>query len=257
MALSIVVANLAMPVTASQTPVEYHVEAFIVDNGKLPATRADYGDIVEYQLTVTNTGATTLPPGTVTVTGPTPDGTILLERTATPSSAEILTEYSADGEVFYEAETEAVAQGPLTAVRWTLLTGFEPGENRTLTYRVEVEESDVAETPPPVDLRSLERFAASMFGHLGIIQFSCPEPMFELGEDAICGMYDRAFTRFRESWDLYADWEDRVPFVPEPITAWNYVENGTYIRAYSYEQLRFAVVYVEFEGSPIIVVVPR
>lgn len=112
------------------------------------ADSARPGQTVEYRLIVTSQDDTTLPEGTVVVTGPIPESTTFIAGSATPSSADVLTEYSLEGSTFSEPPLfttndsgEQVTADPSTyqAVRWTLLTPFEPGEQTTLVYRVTVE----------------------------------------------------------------------------------------------------------------------
>jgi uncharacterized repeat protein (TIGR01451 family) len=142
----------------SANPVSVALEIYVVSevtaaDGSISerfeqADSARPGQTVEYRLIVTNQDDTTLPEGTVVVTGPIPQSTTFIAGSATPSSADVLTEYSLEGSTFSEPPLfttndsgEQVTADPAVyrAVRWTLLTPFEPGEQMTLVYRVTVE----------------------------------------------------------------------------------------------------------------------
>ena len=76
---------------------------------------------------------------------------------------------------------------------------------------------------------AVQRFATAMYGHLGIVQFDCPTNVkAAFGAGIVCGYYDRPFGTFRQRWDLYADWTERVPIVPQPLTAWVMEGDTTY-----------------------------
>lgn len=142
----------------SANPVSVDLEIYVVSevtaaDGSISerfeqADSARPGQTVEYRLIVTNQDDTTLPEGTVVVTGPIPESTTFIAGSATPSSADVLTEYSLEGSTFSEpplfttndsGEQVTVDSAAYRAVRWTLLTPFEPGEQMTLVYRVTVE----------------------------------------------------------------------------------------------------------------------
>ena len=141
-------------------PVSVSVEAFVVsevtgESGNVEerfsaASTARPGQVVEYRLTVRSQEETTLPAGTVVVTGPVPESTRYIEGSATPSSERVLTEFTADGETYSEppltgsgegtgGSSESVAPSDYAAVRWTLLTPVEPAQEEVFTYRVVVE----------------------------------------------------------------------------------------------------------------------
>ena len=142
-----------------EQPVSVSIEAFVVsevtgEDGTLQerfssASTARPGQVVEYRLAVNNQEETTLPAGTVVVTGPIPESTRYVENSATPSSERVLTEFSADGETYSEPPvtgsgegtggTGTVAPSDYTATRWTLLTPMEPAQEEVFTYRVIVE----------------------------------------------------------------------------------------------------------------------
>ena len=147
----------ADPPPAPANPVAIDLEVYVVsqvtrDDGTreerfTEATEARPGQVVEYRLIVRNVSDETLPAGIVVVTGPVPEGTQFVAFSATPSDEGLLTEFSADrGTTFYETNV-FVGQGEqrriaeptsYDAVRWTLLEEFEPGQERTLVYRVTV-----------------------------------------------------------------------------------------------------------------------
>jgi uncharacterized repeat protein (TIGR01451 family) len=139
---------------AQDNPVAVRLEIYVVNvvDGQeelKEATQARPGQMVEYRLFATNTGDTTLPAGTVVITGPIPEGTAFVADSATPSSDSLLTEYSVDGTAFYEPPILVGADGQRTvakptdykAVRWTLLENMAPGDEVTFAYRVTVNKS--------------------------------------------------------------------------------------------------------------------
>lgn len=137
----------------NDNPVSVKLEIFVVSEvdgqEKLTAaTTARPGQIVEYRLTARNEGETTLPAGTVVITGPVPDGTTFVANTATPSSETLLTEYSINGETYGEpplivetdtAERTVAEPNLYKAVRWTLLEPMEPSRESAFIYRVLVD----------------------------------------------------------------------------------------------------------------------
>jgi uncharacterized repeat protein (TIGR01451 family) len=113
-----------------------------------PATTARPGQVVEYRLVARNETDTTLPAGTVSITGPVPNGTTFVPDSATSTDERISTEYSADGQNFSDAASPILAgegdnravvdPASYKAVRWTLLVPLEPGKEETFVYRVTV-----------------------------------------------------------------------------------------------------------------------
>ena len=90
-------------------PVSVRLEIFIVskvggNETFQEAATARPGQVVEYRLFANNEGDTTLPPGTVVVSGPVPDGTTYVANSATPTSDAVLTEFSVDGETFGDGD---------------------------------------------------------------------------------------------------------------------------------------------------------
>jgi uncharacterized repeat protein (TIGR01451 family) len=149
---------LFIPVFAQSNEVSIRTEIFVISqitgaDGAVteeakPATTARPGQIVEYRLVARNETDTTLPAGTVVITGPVPSGTTFVPDSATPKSERILTEYSADGTNFTDADSPILSGSgdnrtvvdptAYQAVRWTLLVPFEPGQEETFVYRVTV-----------------------------------------------------------------------------------------------------------------------
>jgi uncharacterized repeat protein (TIGR01451 family) len=138
--------------SAQDNPVTIELETYVVSvvDGQEQFSRSDTalpGQVVEYRLVVTNQSNTTLPPGTVMITGPVPEGTRYVEGSASPTNDERLTEYSADGTNFDEpplireegGSRQVVPAEEYQAVRWTLLVALEPGQEVTFVYRVVVE----------------------------------------------------------------------------------------------------------------------
>lgn len=148
---------LAGPALAQSDDIAFDVEIFRVDlvrgdDGEItdrfvPVEEAIPGEVIEYRVTARNDGDIIFRPGTVVVTLPIGDGVAYVEGSATPSSDEVVTEFSADGgETFSEPPVLVTADGDESAaapeaydvIRWTLQVPFEPGEERTFVYRVEV-----------------------------------------------------------------------------------------------------------------------
>lgn len=101
------------------------------------------GQVVEYRVTAVNQDPTTLPAGTVSVVGPIPEGTSYVDGSATPTSSQVFTEFSADAQTFSEppvlsGET-AVDPADYVAVRWTLQIPLEPQQEVRFVYRVVIE----------------------------------------------------------------------------------------------------------------------
>ena len=143
-------------------PVVVVLDAFVVetvtnDDGEeeetfVEATEARPGQVVEYRVTATNEGETTLPAGNVVVTGPVPEGTLYLADSAA-GEAEVSLTFSADGGETFSAppvmimvtnddgEEEEVEAAPeqYTAVRWSVERALEPEESLNFSYRVTVE----------------------------------------------------------------------------------------------------------------------
>lgn len=135
-------------------PVSVRLEIYVVskvggEETFQKATTARPGQVVEYRLFAKNDGATTLPPGTVVVSGPVPGGTTFVANSATPTSDRVLTEVSVDGETFGNGDAPLIIAAPdgtrrpaapadYTLVRWTLLSPLEPGQEEPFVYRVTV-----------------------------------------------------------------------------------------------------------------------
>jgi len=157
-ALSLLLSFAATVAFAQATnPVETELETYIVsqvtredgtrEDRFSPATQARPGQVVEYRIIVRNVSVETLPPGIVVITVPILEGTQYLPNSATPSSEDLLTEYSADdGLTFAEinvfvglGENRAIADPTsYTTVRWTVLVEMEPDTELTLAYRVTI-----------------------------------------------------------------------------------------------------------------------
>jgi uncharacterized repeat protein (TIGR01451 family) len=152
-ALAFVLLASFAPAFAQDNPVSVRLEIFVVsvvdgEERYTAATTARPGQVVEYRLFASNVGDTTLPPGTVVLTGPVPEGTAYVANSATPSSDRLLTEYTADGGVSFDETLIFIGEGDdrrladpaqYTAVRWTLLVDIEPAAEEAFFYRVTVE----------------------------------------------------------------------------------------------------------------------
>lgn len=129
-------------------PIGVRIEAYIVsqvtaEDGTATerfseSSTARPGQVVEYRVFATNNDATTLPAETVTVNGPIPEASNYVDGSATPSSEGIRTEFSLDGDSFSEAPETTEGPSAYRAVRWTLLTPLEPGQEERFVYRVTI-----------------------------------------------------------------------------------------------------------------------
>jgi uncharacterized repeat protein (TIGR01451 family) len=129
-------------------PIGVRIEAYIVsqvtaEDGTATerfseSSTARPGQVVEYRVFATNNDATTLPTETVTVNGPIPEASTYVDGSATPSSEGIRTEFSLDGDSFSEAPETTEGPSAYRAVRWTLLTPLEPGQEERFVYRVTI-----------------------------------------------------------------------------------------------------------------------
>lgn len=123
----------------------------------VPVQEAIPGEVIEYRVTAINEGDVIYRPGTVVVTLPIGEGLAYLEDSATPSSDRVVTEFSADGGATYaeppvlvtstrdeedddggEEATRVADPADYDHIRWTFSVPFEPGQEETLVYRVEV-----------------------------------------------------------------------------------------------------------------------
>jgi uncharacterized repeat protein (TIGR01451 family) len=137
----------------AENPIRIAIQAFIVsqvtaedgttEERLTESDTARPGQVVEYRVTATNQDPTTLPAGTVSVVGPIPEGARYVDGSATPSSQQVRTEFSADGQTFSEppvlAGGAAVDPADYAAVRWTLLVPLEPQQEVRFVYRVVIE----------------------------------------------------------------------------------------------------------------------
>lgn len=145
--MSLCTLALLTATVAQDNPVSVRVEIYVVsvvggEEQFTEATTARPGQIVEYRLFAVNNGSTTLPAGTVVITGPVPNGTQFVANSATPSSDSVLTEFSVDGTNFSEPPVltggRVAEPREYRAVRWTLLGAMEPGQEVTFVYRVTI-----------------------------------------------------------------------------------------------------------------------
>lgn len=145
--LVLVVLLLGSALAQNANPVSVRLEIYVVSmvGGQetfTEATSARPGQTVEYRLFATNNDSTTLPAGTVVVTGPVPDGTTFVANSATVDEERVLTEYSVNGATYGEEPiiigTRTAEAREYRAVRWTLLFDMEPGQEAMLVYRVTV-----------------------------------------------------------------------------------------------------------------------
>ncbi len=144
---------LGLASAQNDNPVQVRVQAFIVsqvtaEDGSTEerfteSQTARPGQVVEYRVFATNQDATTLPAGIVSVLGPIPESSSYLDGSATPSSARVFTEFSADGETFSQPPVlvgeSAADPADYVAVRWTVQVPMEPQQEERFAYRVTIE----------------------------------------------------------------------------------------------------------------------
>lgn len=140
-ALFLLISHLQLGLS-QDNPVTVDLSIFVVsvvggEETFTEATEARPGQVVEYRLTTTNAGDTTLPPSSVSVTGPIPDTTLYVPDSATPSSDTVLTEVSVSGDSYSEPDQND-NQEAYSVIRWTLLNAMEPGDTAEVSYRVTV-----------------------------------------------------------------------------------------------------------------------
>ena len=133
---------------AQDNPVSVRIEAYIVsqvtaEDGSATerfseATTARPGQVVEYRVFATNNDVTTLPANVVGVLGPIPEGTTYIDGSATPTSEQVRTEFSLDGKTFSKAPETTEGPSAYRAIKWTLLTPLEPGQEERFVYRVTI-----------------------------------------------------------------------------------------------------------------------
>ena len=133
---------------AQDNPVSVRIEAYIVsqvtaEDGSVTerfseSTTARPGQVVEYRVFATNNDATTLPAESVSVLGPIPDGSTYVDGSATPTSEQVRTEFSLDGESFSQAPETTEGASAYRAIKWTLLTPLEPDQEERFSYRVTI-----------------------------------------------------------------------------------------------------------------------
>ena len=133
---------------AQDNPVSVRIEAYIVsqvtaEDGSVTerfseSTTARPGQVVEYRVFATNDDATTLPAKSVSVLGPVPDGSTYVDGSATATSEQVRTEFSLDGQDFNQTPETTEGASAYRAIKWTLLTPLEPGQEERFIYRVTI-----------------------------------------------------------------------------------------------------------------------
>ena len=133
---------------AQDNPVSVRIEAYIVsqvtaEDGSVTerfseSTTARPGQVVEYRVFATNNDTTTLPAESVSVLGPIPDGSTYVDSSATPTSEQVRTEFSLDGQAFSQAPETTEGPSAYRAIKWTLLSPLEPNQEERFIYRVTI-----------------------------------------------------------------------------------------------------------------------
>jgi len=149
--LAILLLSLLSLAQDNTNPVIVTLKTFLVNtiDGKesfKESTMARPGQIVEYRLEIQNKGDEVLPAGSVSIVGPILEGTSYVLDSATPSSDQLLTEFSTDT-VNFSVAPVLIGSGSsrreakpeeIKSVRWTILEDMPPGKKYTLVYRVKM-----------------------------------------------------------------------------------------------------------------------
>lgn len=110
--------------------------------------QAAAGEVIEYHVTAVNEGDIIYRPGTVVVRLPIGEGVAYVEGSATEDEDRVVTEFSGDGGKTFseppvlvgeEDERSTVPPEEYDTIRWTFTVPFEPEQEETLVYRVEVQ----------------------------------------------------------------------------------------------------------------------
>lgn len=154
--ISALLAAVITVAAAQQSPISFASEIYIVtevpgadgtvEEVLTPATTAIPGQVVEYRVHATNSGAVTIAAGRVQILGPIQAGMEFVEGSATPSSEHVLTEFTVDGETFSRGplltgagvNRRVVDPREYRTIRWTLLEPMEAGQTEVFTYRVRI-----------------------------------------------------------------------------------------------------------------------
>ena len=225
--------TLGAALAQQNDPVAVTLETFLViaDGQTIPITRATPGDTIEYRLTATNVGDTTLPAGRVVLTLPVPEGGSYEHGSATRGPT-IDRVYADAGGTYNFAFTTTTDH-----IRWTYIGALAPNASFQVAARFRIGE----QTPNPRDggaraaaalRRDFEPFVDAMFGHLGITRFACTP---QAGRSTACGDATLDERIFMRTWDLYAGSAAELPVrPPRPTSAWQRDDDGYPYRTYEY-----------------------
>ena len=153
--LSILMFSMFSFAQDSTNPVIVTLKTFLVNKidgveSFKESSTARPGQIVEYRLDIQNKGDEVLPAGIVSIVGPILEGTSYVLNSATPSSDQVLTEFSTDTVNFSVAPVligtgssrrEATAE-EFKSVRWTILEDMAPGKKYNFVYRVMMDKNN-------------------------------------------------------------------------------------------------------------------
>lgn len=90
-------------------------------------------------------------------------------------------------------------------------------------------------------------------GHIGLILRDCPGELKQ--PDTICFIDTRGNTeRFIRNWDLYYDWESRVPHVATALTPWTLGELDSVERIFTVGTSVYFVLYMPLDASGLILI---
>jgi uncharacterized repeat protein (TIGR01451 family) len=151
---------VATPVVANEQPkveINMHVEREVVDTSdggeelthREPVEIANPGDVLVYTLTAVNVGGA--PAFNPRMQDPIPDGTVLIPDSVSNNGARIMASLDS-GESWHEfpitvkrtAEDGSIQQVPVPAksytnLRWELPGQFDPGERRSVSFKVTIQ----------------------------------------------------------------------------------------------------------------------
>ncbi len=154
LAFALVALSSGTAAAQDNNPITFRSEIYVVSQVTLAdgtkeerftaATQAIPGQVVEFRIFAKNSGETTLPAGVVQIYGPVQSGMEYVANSATPSSTEVLTDFSVDGVNFSEppvlvgptSDRRVAEPTEYTMIRWTLLVPMEPGQEEPFYYRV-------------------------------------------------------------------------------------------------------------------------
>jgi hypothetical protein len=93
----------------------------------------------------------------------------------------------------------------------------------------------------------MNAFTQAMFGEIGVIEIECPSEVTSSGYIHVCGVINSGFELFQRQWDLYSEWEEKTPVIPQALSAWK-LEGEWFKRTYSFDGTMY-LIFVAEDGS--------